>query len=62
MNDIRYHALGLHAAVNGLELSLRAARSHEHQQANNERRLQRRARRRQRRAVRRGREEYTTAV
>jgi hypothetical protein len=61
MNDIQLHALGMYAAVNGVPLSRRAARSFELRRAADERKLERKAQRRQRRAVRRGRDAYTTA-
>ena len=62
MNDIQIHAIGLYAAVNGLALSRRAARSHELREAVRERKRERKAQRRLTRASRRGRDAFTTAV
>ena len=62
MNDIQIHALGLYAAVNGLSLSRRAARSHELREAVRERKREREALRRLTRATQEGRDAFTTAV
>jgi hypothetical protein len=62
MNDIQIHALGLHAAVNGLALSGRAARSHALREAVRESKRARPARRWWHRVAREGRDAFTTAV
>jgi hypothetical protein len=62
MNDIQIHAIGLYAAVNGLALSRRAARSHELREAVREQKLRRKALRRLTRSPRPGRDAFTTAV
>lgn len=62
MNDTQIHAIGLYAAVNGLALSRRAARSYELRQAARERNRQRKALRQLTRANREGRDAFTTAV
>ena len=62
MNDTQIHAIGLYAAVNGLALSRRAARSHEQREAVRERKRERKALRRLTRAPRQGRDAFTTAV
>lgn len=62
MNDIQMHAIGLYAAVEGLALSRRAARSHEWREAVRERKSERSSRRRLIRASRKGRDAFTTAV
>jgi hypothetical protein len=62
MNDIQIHAIGLYAAVNGLALSRRAARSHEQREAVRERKRARRSLHRLTRASEKGRDAFTTAV
>lgn len=62
MNDIQIHALGLHAAVNGLALSRRAARSHDLREALRERKRGRTAKRRLPRTPREGKDAFITAV
>jgi hypothetical protein len=62
MNDTQMHAIGLYAAVNGLALSRRAARSQEQREVLRERKRERSSRRRMNRASRRGRDAYITVV
>ena len=62
MYDIQIHALGLHAAVNGVALSLHAAKCEELRRAIQAQKLKRKAERQQRRTLRRDRQAYTTAV
>ena len=62
MNDIQIHAIGLYAAVNGLALSRRAARSHQLRDAVRERKRERKALRRLTRATHEGRDAFTTAI
>lgn len=62
MNHAQLHPLGVHIAVNGLALSLRAAKSYEQQQAVRQRELERKAQQQQRRALRGSKDIYTTAV
>lgn len=49
MHDAQIHALGMHVAVNGLALSLRAAKSFEHHHATQQRKLERHGAARRRR-------------
>jgi hypothetical protein len=62
MYDTYQQSLGLYYVVDQLNVSHRAAKAAEHQQALRERKLERKALRNQRRALRRGQESYTTAV